>query len=260
MQYADVIDYNIFGDDAQYVEIELDPQESIIAEAGSMLFMESDIVMSTIFGDGSDKEKNKGIVSNLVGSGKRLLSGEGLFMTAYTNNGNSKQKVAFTAPYLGKILPIDLKIQHGEFICQADAFLCAARGVSISIFFNKNIKAGLFGGEGFILQKLQGDGIAFVHAGGNIFHKTLEDGETLIVDNGSIVGFHSTITYDMQYVGSVRSAVLGGEGVYVSKITGPGTVWLQSTPFANLANKIVKTATGEDGDSQLTRIARILNG
>ncbi|MDZ4815587.1 MAG: TIGR00266 family protein [Verrucomicrobiota bacterium] len=238
---AHEVDFEIFGDDMQYIEIELDPAESVLAEAGGMMFMEDGIQMETIFGDGSSQQKN-GIMGALMGAGKRLLTGESLFMTVFTNQGAGKKRVAFGAPYPGKIIPVDLKQVNGRLICQKDSFLCAAKGVSVGIAFNKKIGTGLFGGEGFIMQKLEGDGMVFVHAGGTIGERTLKAGETLRVDTGCIVAFEQTVNYDIQFVGGIKTAFFGGEGLFFAILQGPGKVWLQSLPFSRLADRIFAAA------------------
>ena len=236
---AHEIDYAIHGEEMQFVEIELDPEESAIAEAGSMMFMDNDINMTTVFGDASAKDDEGGFMGKLLGAGKRLITGESLFTTVFTHNGRSgKKKVAFASPYPGKIIPVDLKSLGGTVICQKDAFLAAAKGVSIGIHFQKKIGVGLFGGEGFIMQKLEGDGLAFLHAGGMIVKKELKQGEQLKVDTGCLVALDSSVNYDIETVGGVKSAIFGGEGFFLAKVTGPGTVWLQSLPFSRLAGKI----------------------
>ena len=233
-----VIDYKIFGRDMQFVEIELDPGEATVAEAGGMMYMEDGIEMETIFGDGSGSGGG-GFLGALMGAGKRLLTGESLFMTVFANKGSGKRKVAFGAPYPGTIVAVDLSLVGGELIAQKDAFLCAAKGVSIGIAFQKRLGAGFFGGEGFIMQRLQGDGLAFVHAGGTLYERTLSPGETLRVDTGCIVAFQSTVDYDIQYVGKIKSALFGGEGLFFATLRGPGKVWLQSLPLSRMANRIV---------------------
>lgn len=233
----DVIDYQIFGDDMQFVEIELDPRESVVGEAGSMFYMEDQIQMETIFGDGS--ASNSGLLGSLLGAGKRLITGESMFTTVYSNQGNGKRKVAFGAPYPGRIIPVHLDQIGGTLLCQKDAFLCAAKGVSLGIAFQKRLGAGFFGGEGFILQKLEGDGLAFVHAGGALVEKTLQPGETLRVDTGCVVAFTSNVDFDVQFVGGVKTALFGGEGIFFTTLRGPGKVWLQSLPLARMANRIV---------------------
>lgn len=233
----DVIDYQIFGDDMQFVEIELDPRESVVGEAGSMFYMEDQIQMETIFGDGS--ASNSGLLGSLLGAGKRLITGESMFTTVYSNQGSGKHKVAFGAPYPGRIIPVHLDQIGGTLLCQKDAFLCAAKGVSLGIAFQKRLGAGFFGGEGFILQKLEGDGLAFVHAGGALVEKTLQPGETLRVDTGCVVAFTSNVDFDVQFVGGVKTALFGGEGIFFTTLRGPGKVWLQSLPLARMANRIV---------------------
>lgn len=233
----DVIDYQIFGDDMQFVEIELDPRESVVGEAGSMFYMEDQIQMETIFGDGS--ASNSGLLGSLLGAGKRLITGESMFTTVYSNQSSGKRKVAFGAPYPGRIIPVHLDQIGGTLLCQKDAFLCAAKGVSLGIAFQKRLGAGFFGGEGFILQKLEGDGLAFVHAGGALVEKNLQPGETLRVDTGCVVAFTSNVDFDVQFVGGVKTALFGGEGIFFTTLRGPGKVWLQSLPLARMANRIV---------------------
>lgn len=242
---ADDVDFEIGGSEMQYVEVALDPGESVVAEAGSMMFMGHDIEMETIFGDGSDTGGS--FVDTLVGAGKRLLTGESLFMTVFSNRGSGVQTVAFAAPYPGKIIPMDLQKLGGKLVCQKDAFLCAARGVSVGIAFQKKIGTGMFGGEGFIMQKLEGNGLAFVHAGGTIVERELGPAETLRVDTGCIVALDSSIHYDVQFVGGVKSAIFGGEGFFFARLTGPGTVWLQSLPFSRLAGRIWRSAPQAGG-------------
>lgn len=257
------IDYRIEGDDMQFVEIELDPNEAVVAEAGGMMYMEDGIAMETIFGDGS--QKNSGFVGSLLGAGKRLLTGESLFMTVFQNQGYGKRKVAFGAPYPGKIVPVHLAELGGEFIAQKDSFLCAAKGVSVGIAFNKRIGAGLFGGEGFIMQRLTGDGWAFMHAGGTLYERTLAPGETLRVDTGCIVGFQPSVDYDIKFVGGVKSALFGGEGLFFATLRGPGKVWLQSLPFSRLADRIIAAAPRAGGSAKgegsvLGGLGRMLDG
>ena len=247
----------------QFVEIELDPGEAVVAEAGGMMFMEDGIEMETIFGDGS--QQNSGFLGSLMGAGKRLLTGESLFMTVFLNRATGKKKVAFGAPYPGKIIPVHLSEIGGELIAQKDAFLCAAKGVSVGIAFNKRIGAGLFGGEGFIMQRLQGDGWAFIHAGGTIIQKQLGLGETLRVDTGCIVAFQPTVQFDIQYVGKIKSALFGGEGLFFATLRGPGHVWLQSLPFSRLADRIIASApraggSGREEGSVLGGLGRLLDG
>ncbi len=231
------IDYQIHGEEMQFVEVELDPQETAIAEAGSFMMMDDGITMETIFGDGSQQQS--GIFNKLFSAGKRLLVGESLFMTAYTNVGSGKKKVSFASPYPGKIIPLDLNRLGGKVICQKDAFLCAAKGVSIGIEFQKKLGTGLFGGEGFIMQKVEGDGMAFVHAGGHVFERHLIPGEMLKVDTGCIVGFTANVNYDIQFVGGIKNTIFGGEGVFFATLRGPGTVWLQTLPISRLAGRIL---------------------
>jgi len=237
-----VIDYEIFGDDMQFVEVELDPGEAAVAEAGGMMYMEDGIEMETIFGDGSQQQS--GFLGALMGAGKRLLTGESLFMTVFLNRGNGKRKVAFGAPYPGKIIPVDLSEIGGELIAQKDSFLAAAKGVSIGIAFQRRLGVGLFGGEGFIMQRLQGDGLAFVHAGGTLTQKDLKPGETLRIDTGCIVAFQPSVSYEIQYVGKVKTALFGGEGLFFATMRGPGRVWLQSLPLSRLANRIIAAVPG----------------
>ena len=233
---AHEIDYDIYGEEMQYVEIELDPQEAVVAEAGSFMMMGTDIKMDTIFGDGSNQDS--GVLGKIFSAGKRLLTGESLFMTAFLNIGQGKRSVSFASPYPGKILPIDLSENGGKFICQKDAFLCAAKGVSVGIEFSKRLGRGLFGGEGFIMQKLEGDGMAFVHAGGTMAKKELAAGEVLKVDTGCIVGFTKDVDYDIEFVGGIKNTVFGGEGLFFASLRGPGTVYIQSLPFSRLAGRV----------------------
>lgn len=237
---AHEIDYKIYGEEIQFVEIELDPKESVIAESGSFMMMNDTIEMETIFGDGSNKEE--GIMSKLFSAGKRLLIGEGLFMTLFSNVGSNKKKVSFAAPYPGKIIPIDLSEVEGKFICQKDAFLCAAKGVSVGIEFSKRLGRGLFGGEGFIMEKLEGDGMAFIHAGGNMSKKILKTDEVLKVDTGCVVGFTKDVNYDIEFVGGIKNTVFGGEGLFFATLKGPGIVYVQSLPFSRLAGRILALA------------------
>lgn len=229
---ADIIDYTIFGDDMQLVEIELDPQEGVRAEVGAMLYMEKGIVMQTNTGGG------------MFAGFKRMVTGESFFITTFMNNGGTKSKVAFAAPYPGKIIPIDLALYGGRFLCQKDAFLCAARGIEIEVAFTKRIGAGFFGGEGFILQRLQGDGLAFIHAGGAIIRKDLAPGEMIRIDTGCIVGFSDTVNYDIQFVGGFKNALFGGEGLFLACVAGPGTIFLQSLPLSRLADRLHSAARG----------------
>lgn len=233
---ADEIDYELFGDDMQFVEITLDPDEVVIAEAGAMMYMTEGIEMQTVFGDPS---KNQGFFGKLFDAGKRMITGESLFLTTFGAMGNKREKVAFAAPYPGKIIPMHLDELGEELICQKDAFLCAARGVQIGIAFQKKILTGLFGGEGFILQRLTGDGIAFVHAGGTIHRRELGAGETLRLDTGCLVALQPSVDYDIQMVRGIKNAIFGGEGLFLATLKGPGTIWLQSLPFTRLAGRIL---------------------
>src|SRR3954470_16323967 len=242
------IDYKIFGDDMQFVEIELDPQEAAVAEAGGMMYMDDGIQMETIFGDGS--QQNTGFFGSLVGAGKRLLTGESLFMTVFQNRGQGKKRVAFGAPYPGKIIPIHLAQIGGELLAQKDSFLCAAKGVSLGIAFTKRFGAGLFGGEGFILERLQGDGFAFIHAGGTIYQRDLAAGELIRVDTGCIVAFQPSVDYDIQMVGGIKSALFGGEGLFFATLRGPGRIWLQSLPLSRLADRLHAAAPKAGGHSR----------
>jgi uncharacterized protein (TIGR00266 family) len=257
------IDFEIHGTEMQFVEVELDPGEAAVAEAGTMMYMTPGISMETVFGDGS-KPAGGGVMDALLGAGKRLLTGESLFMTVFSNTGAGKQKVAFAAPYAGKIIPMDLAAIGGHLVCQKDSFLCAARGVSVGIAFQRKIGAGLFGGEGFIMQKLEGDGLCFVHAGGTIHALDLQPGQTLRVDTGCLVALQPSVSYDIQFVGKVKTALFGGEGLFFATLTGPGKVWLQSLPLSRLADRIYRAApqTGrrtEEG-SILGGLGNILDG
>jgi uncharacterized protein (TIGR00266 family) len=236
------IDYKIIGDDLQYVEIELDPNEATVAEAGGMMYMDDGIEMETIFGDGS--QQNKGFLGALMGAGKRLLTGESLFMTVFLNRSTGKKRVAFGAPYPGKIIALHLAEIGGELITQKDSFLAAAKGVSIGIAFQRKLGVGLFGGEGFIMQRLQGDGWAFVHAGGTLHERVLQPGELIRVDTGCIVALQPSVDYDIEYVGKIKTAFFGGEGLFFASLRGPGKVWLQSLPLSRLANRIVAAVPG----------------
>ena len=257
------IDYKIFGDDMQYVEVELDPHEATVAEAGGMMYMEDGIEMETLFGDGSQQQS--GLLGALMGAGKRLLTGESLFMTVFMNRSSQKKKVAFGAPYPGKIVAIHLAELGGELIAQKDSFLAAAKGVSIGIAFQRKLGVGLFGGEGFIMQRLQGDGWAFVHAGGTLHERTLAAGEVVRVDTGCIVGFQPSVAYDIQYVGKIKSALFGGEGLFFATLRGPGKVWLQSLPLSRLANRIIAAVPrlgrgGKEEGSILGGLGSLLDG
>ena len=255
------IDFRILGDDMQIVEIELDPEETVIAEAGAMNYMESGINFETKMGDGS--QPSQGFLDKVLNAGKRLLTGESLFMTHFTNSGEGKQCVAFAAPYPGKIICLDLRSMGGEFTCQKDAFLCAAMGTHLEITFNKKLTTGLFGGEGFILQKLLGEGKAFIHAGGTVVKKELE-GEELFVDTGCLVGFTQGVTYDVKKAGNMRSMLFGGEGIFLAHLSGTGTVYLQSLPFARLARRVLQqlpqSATSKGEGSILGGLGNMLSG
>ena len=240
------IEYKIFGDDMQFVEVELDPNEATVAEAGGMMYMEDGVEMETIFGDGS-KQQASGIMGALMGAGKRLLTGESLFMTVFQNRSSQKKRIAFGAPYPGKIVAIHLAEIGGEFIAQKDSFLAAAKGVSIGIAFQRKIGVGLFGGEGFIMQKLEGDGLTFCHAGGTVHPVDLAAGQTLRVDTGCLVALQPTVAYDIQFVGKIKTALFGGEGLFFAALTGPGRVWLQSLPFSRMADRIYKAAPSAGG-------------
>ncbi|MBT0570286.1 TIGR00266 family protein [Curvibacter sp. CHRR-16] len=242
----DVVDYEIFGSEMQYVEVELDPGEAAVGEAGAMMYMQEGIAMDTVFGDGSQQG---GFFGKLLGAGKRLLTGEGLFTTIFQNQGQGKQRVAFAAPYPGKIVPMDLSALGGTILCQKDSFLCAAKGVSLGIAFQQKLGVGLFGGEGFIMQKLEGDGMAFVHAGGTLMERTLAPGEVLRIDTGCVVAFQPTVDFDIQYVGKIKSALFSGEGLFFATLRGPGKVWLQSLPLSRLANRIVMASPAAGGRS-----------
>lgn len=257
------IEYRIMGDDLQYVEVELDPGEATVAEAGGMMYMDDGIEMETIFGDGSQKQD--GFMGALMSAGKRLLTGESLFMTVFLNRSSQKRRVAFGAPYPGRIVAIHLSAIGGELIAQKDSFLAAAKGVSIGIAFQKKLGVGLFGGEGFIMERLQGDGWAFVHAGGMLHERTLEPGELIRVDTGCIVALQPSVSYDIEYVGKIKTAIFGGEGLFFATLRGPGRVWLQSLPLSRLANRIVQAVPGfgrggrEEG-SILGRVGGLLDG
>ena len=245
---AHEIDYKIIGEEMQCVEIELDPQETVIAEPGSFMMMDADIHMQTIFGDGSTEGQS--ILDKVFSAGKRILTGEKLFMTAYTHKGQFKKHVTFASPYPGKIIPLDLSELGGKVVCQKDAFLCAAKGVSVGIEFSKRLGRGLFGGEGFIMQKLEGNGMAFMHAGGTIVEKTLLPGDNLKVDTGCLVGFTNGIDYDITFVKGIRNKVFGGEGIFFADLIGEGKVWIQSLPFSRLANRIIAAAPKMGGQSK----------
>lgn len=242
------IDYTIYGEEMQYVAIELDPNEGVVAEAGSFMMMDDNIKMETIFGDGSQNDSS--MMGKIFGAGKRLLTGESLFMTAFYNVGVGKKSVSFASPYPGKIIALDLSKFGNRFICQKDAFLCAAKGVSVGIEFSRKLGRGLFGGEGFIMQKLEGDGMAFVHAGGTTAVKELAAGETLRVDTGCIIGFDRTVDYDIEFVGGIKNTLFGGEGLFFANLKGPGTVYVQSLPFSRLAKRVWAAAPQGGGNSK----------
>ena len=239
---AHEIDYEILGNEMQFVEVTLDPGEACIAEAGAFFYMDPDVKMETIFGDGSQKAQGSDFLGKLLSAGKRVLTGESLFMTIFSNAGSRRQRVAFASPYPGKIVALDLRQLGGQMLCQKDAFLCAAKGIAVGIAFQKRLGAGLFGGEGFILQKLEGDGLAFVHACGSIHERDLAAGETLRVDTGCLVAFEPRVHYDIQMVSGVKTFLFGGEGLFYATVTGPGRVWLQSLPFARLASRVVQAS------------------
>ena len=257
------VDYEVFGDDMQFVEVELDPGEATVAEAGGMMYMDDGIDMETVFGDGSQQQT--GFIGALMGAGKRLLVGESLFMTVFLNKSSQKKRVAFGAPYPGKIVAVHLAEIGGELIAQKDSFLAAAKGVSIGIAFQRRLGVGLFGGEGFIMERLQGDGWVFVHAGGMLMERTLAPGELLRVDTGCIVAFQPTIDYDIQFVGKIKSALFGGEGLFFATLRGPGRVWLQSLPLSRLAGRIIAAAPrvgrgGREEGSILGGIGNLIDG
>ncbi|MGX5690079.1 TIGR00266 family protein [Arcticibacter tournemirensis] len=254
------IDYRIFGEEMQYVEIELDPNETAVAEPGSFMMMDDGIQMQTIFGDGS--QQSGGLLGKLFSAGKRLLTGENLFMTAFTNAGYGKKKVSFASPYPGKIIPVDLQLLGGRVICQKDAFLCAAKGVSVGIEFQRRLGTGLFGGEGFIMQKLEGDGMAFMHAGGHVLEKQLMPGELLKVDTGCLVGFTYGVDYNIEFIGGIRNTIFGGEGVFFATLRGPGKVWIQTLPVSRLAARILQygTVQRKEEGSILGGLGNLLDG
>lgn len=254
------IDFRVFGEEMQCVEIELDPQETVVAESGAFMYMDDGIQMQTIFGDGS--KSGGGFFDKILGAGKRLLTGESLFMTAFTHQGAGKARVAFASPYPGKIIPLDLQQLGGKIVCQKDSFLCAAKGVAIGIEWQKKLGTGLFGGEGFIMQKIEGDGYAFCHAGGHIIERELKPGETLRIDTGCVVAYTSTIDFDIQFVGGIRNTLFGGEGVFFAVLRGPGKVWLQTLPISRLASRILSYGSGnrkEEG-SILGGLGNLLDG
>lgn len=255
------IDYKIYGEEMQYVEVELDPGETAIAESGSFMMMDDGIQMETIFGDGARPQT--GFFGKLMSAGKRILTGESLFMTAFSNAGQGKKRVSFASPYPGKIIPLDLMEMGGKLIAQKDSFLCAAKGVSVGIEFQRKLGTGLFGGEGFIMQKLEGDGLAFVHAGGHVFERILQPGELLRVDTGCIVAYTQTIDYDIQFVGGIKNTLFGGEGLFFATLRGPGKVWIQTLPISRLAGRILQYGSAggrrEEG-SILGGLGNVLDG
>ena len=255
------IDYRIIGEEMQYVELELDPNETAIAESGSFMMMDDGIQMQTVFGDGSQNQ-GSGLLGKLLGAGKRLLVGESLFMTAFTNVGNTKKHVSFASPYPGKIIALDLQQLGGKVIAQKDAFLCAAKGVSIGIDFQRKLGTGIFGGEGFIMEKLEGDGMAFVHAGGHVFERELAQGELVKIDTGCLVALTQTVDYDIQFVGGIRNTIFGGEGLFFATLKGPGKVWIQTLPVSRLASRILSYGRGsrkEEG-SILGGLGNLIDG
>lgn len=255
------IDYKIFGEELQCIEVELDPQEAVIAEPGSFMMMTDGIQLQTIFGDGSS-QTGGGFMNKLLGAGKRLLTGENLFMTMYTNTSQQKRQVTFASPYTGKIIPLNLQQLGGKIICQKDSFLCAAKGVAVGIEFQRKLGTGLFGGEGFIMQKLEGDGLAFVHSGGYVIEKTLQPGDLIRVDTGCLVAFTSGVEYNIEFVKGVRNMIFGGEGLFYATLRGTGKVWLQSLPISRLAGRILSYGSGsrkEEG-SILGGLGNLLDG
>ncbi|MBM3439360.1 MAG: TIGR00266 family protein [Bacteroidetes bacterium] len=260
MSQAHEIDYRIIGEEMQYVEIELDPSETAIAEAGSFMMMDDGVQMQTIFGDGSQQQQ--GVLGKLFSAGKRLLTGESLFMTAFTNLAQGKKRVSFASPYPGKIIPLNLQQLGSPLICQKDAFLCAAKGISVGIALQRKLGTGLFGGEGFIMQKLEGDGMAFVHAGGHVFERTLQPGELLKVDTGCVVAYTHQVDFDIQFVGGIKNTIFGGEGLFFATLRGPGKVWLQTLPVSRLASRILSygSVNRKEEGSLLGGLGNLLDG
>jgi uncharacterized protein (TIGR00266 family) len=254
---SDVIDYEIFGTEMQYVEVTLDPSEMVIAEAGAMMYMTAGIKMETVFGDPSQQQQ--GFFDKMLSAGKRMLTGESIFMTTFSNAGSKRETVAFASPYPGKIIPFHLDQLGGEMICQKDAFLCGARGVQLSIAFQKKIGVGLFGGEGFIMQRLVGDGLALVHAGGTLMERVLAPGETIKLDTGCLVALQTGVNYDIGFVGGIKNTLFGGEGLFLATLTGPGKVWLQSLPFSRLAGRVLANA-GSKGSKDEGSVLNTLGG
>lgn len=261
---ADEIDFKIIGAEMQFVEVELDPGESAVAEAGAMMYKDPEIHMEAVFGDGSAASQSGGFMGKLIGAGKRLLTGEGLFMTVFTHTGQGKAHVAFGAPYPGNIIPVPLPGVGGTLVCQKDCFLCAARGVQVGIYFQRKILTGLFGGEGFIMQRLDGDGMVFVHAGGTVVERELQPGETLHVDTGCVVAFEQSVDFDIQQAGNIKTSLFGGEGLFFAVLRGPGRVWLQSLPFSRLAGRMLQAAPQKGGSvgegSILGSLGNLLDG
>jgi uncharacterized protein (TIGR00266 family) len=258
---SDLIDYKIFGSEMQFVEVELDPGESVVSEAGSMMYKDASVQMETVFGDGSHTGQGGGFFDKIVNAGKRVITGESLFTTLFSNAGSVKAKAAFAAPYPGTIIPLSLNNYGGRIICQKDSFLCAARGASIGLFFQKKILTALFGGEGFIMQKIEGDGLVFVHAGGTIIERQLGAGEIVHVDTGCVVAFTDNVGFDLRSVGGVKSMLFGGEGVFFAELKGPGTIWLQSLPFSRLAGRMMMAqSAGREEGSVLGGLGSILSG
>ncbi|EES71895.1 MULTISPECIES: TIGR00266 family protein [Paenibacillus] len=258
---AHEIDYRIIGSEMQCVEVHLDQGESVVAEAGSFMMMDPDIRMETIFGDGSNQ--GGGLMGKLMGAGKRLLTGEGLFMTVFTNAGYQRQAVTFASPYPGKIVPLDLQMLGGKVICQKDAFLCAAKGVSVGIEFQRRLGTGFFGGEGFIMQKIEGDGLAFVHSGGLVIERDLAPGEVLRLDTGCLVAMTASVDYNIEFVKGVKTALFGGEGLFFATLRGPGKVWVQSLPFSRLADRVLSASRysgRKDEGSLLGGLGNLLDG
>ena len=256
------IDYKIFGEELQFVEIELDPTETAIAESGAMMMMDDGIQMQTMFGDGSQQSQSGGLLGKLMSAGKRILVGESLFMTAFTNIGQGKKRISFAAPYTGKIIPLDLQQLGNRIIAQKDAFLCAAKGVSIGIEFQRRLGTGIFGGEGFIMEKIEGDGMAFLHAGGYVIEKNLQPGEILKVDTGCVVAYTSGVDFDIEFVRGIKNWMFGGEGLFFAILRGPGKVWIQSLPISRLAGRIMAYGTykrKEEG-SILGGLGNLLDG
>ena len=259
-EVADEVDYRIVGSEMQFVEIELDPGESAVAEAGAMMYKAPYVEMDTLFGDGSKTAAQGGFMDKLLGAGKRLLTGESLFITVFTHRGQGKAHVAFGAPYPGNIIPVKLTDVGGMLICQKDSFLCAARGVSIGIYFQRKIMTGLFGGEGFIMQKLEGTGMVFLHAGGTIVERILQPGEVLHVDTGCVVAFEQSVQFDVQQAGNIKTSLFGGEGLFFAVLQGPGKLWLQSLPFSRLAGRMLQAAPQRGGSKGEGSIVPNLGG